>query len=865
MKKTLRLIPFLLLIFAIYIGLFFAISRFNITGKITLTPEISFNAEQQRLEGKVVLQLDETDFIPANSYFEVYIDNKLYKTITLPEFIALSDQAGKGNYTQASFNINGKKITVLDEYNFGYGFGACKQQEGGESEEREEKEWQLPPIIKKLFPAVVLDWFNKQLPSDTEIDKCIYNWKCSEWSKCNLDYKQTRTCRDLAGCEDIMKIETKPCACHPGENYTVTCPSGKSVVIATCKVNETCKPICKRMLYAKQITADIINPDQNIYVYKWVDPCTNKELGECYPGQHIECKIFDDISKNGWYVGDTLIKHANCSYWDQFMSEDEACANEVQYTCDSFDNKYTVDINKLIDTSKLEAGEHKLKIILKYDWSLPWNCSLIPTRVPEECTINGIQGKTEINVSGIGVYVYWLHTEKPICGTDCKTYPNECVAKCYYGINKKFDGPCPWNCQIAEQETTAYAAWYPPDDISTQGQDHDGGTEEEEETNILTLTEVLISSPEITFTIEETQPQEECESYVVCETGSQGVGVYRHTHTKTMFIFGSESDCASAKTLFDKQEIDVVSSCCRRYRPEGGDVTLKSYRVEQCSILQVTVNCTDEEEAIEVLQANNINYSNLKRIEDVELIELCEYGCAEDGVSCAGPGGGGSGGGGGGAGGGSGGGGGGAICIPNWSCTDWSPCMSDGYMYRTCTDLNGCDVSDYWRNPKPATKKPCYLECEEEWYCSEWSECINGIQTRECWDVNNCGTTYDKPATTRSCVSEEAGEEGQTIVQRKPWLPVVIAIAALVIALLVIGWKFGWFRPSKVRKTKLKETKLIARHAQTQIVPNEIVNYVKTNLKRGIDAGLIKQRLREAGWTEKQIAEAFRLAKRKQK
>ncbi|NIO20648.1 MAG: hypothetical protein GTN76_07890 [Candidatus Aenigmarchaeota archaeon] len=42
--------------------------------------------------------------------------------------------------------------------------------------------------------------------------------------------------------------------------------------------------------------------------------------------------------------------------------------------------------------------------------------------------------------------------------------------------------------------------------------------------------------------------------------------------------------------------------------------------------------------------------------------------------------------------------------------------------------------------------------CIENWRCSEWSVCpVYEIQTRKCWDENECGTTFDKPSEMRPC------------------------------------------------------------------------------------------------------------------
>ena len=50
----------------------------------------------------------------------------------------------------------------------------------------------------------------------------------------------------------------------------------------------------------------------------------------------------------------------------------------------------------------------------------------------------------------------------------------------------------------------------------------------------------------------------------------------------------------------------------------------------------------------------------------------------------------------------------------------------------------------------PAAAPP---PCVENWRCSEWSVCpVYEIQTRECVDLNKCGTEFYKPEDTRSCV-----------------------------------------------------------------------------------------------------------------
>lgn len=57
--------------------------------------------------------------------------------------------------------------------------------------------------------------------------------------------------------------------------------------------------------------------------------------------------------------------------------------------------------------------------------------------------------------------------------------------------------------------------------------------------------------------------------------------------------------------------------------------------------------------------------------------------------------------------------------------------------------------------------------CVERWECSDWGQCKNGLQTRSCSDLNNCGTEFNKPETERTCnegegkeTNKEKAEEG---------------------------------------------------------------------------------------------------------
>ena len=49
--------------------------------------------------------------------------------------------------------------------------------------------------------------------------------------------------------------------------------------------------------------------------------------------------------------------------------------------------------------------------------------------------------------------------------------------------------------------------------------------------------------------------------------------------------------------------------------------------------------------------------------------------------------------------------------------------------------------------------------CIEDWECGDWSECFEGVQIRDCVDLNKCGTVSDKPSESQFCEVVEGGEE----------------------------------------------------------------------------------------------------------
>ncbi len=88
--------------------------------------------------------------------------------------------------------------------------------------------------------------------------------------------------------------------------------------------------------------------------------------------------------------------------------------------------------------------------------------------------------------------------------------------------------------------------------------------------------------------------------------------------------------------------------------------------------------------------------------------------------------------------------------------------------------------------------------CIERWLCTEWSECINGIQTRECEDVNRCGTEENKPLLVQPCIEKRniteerakpTGITGLFVLIQNPAFLIILILIALAVILTIFRLK----------------------------------------------------------------------------
>jgi hypothetical protein len=74
--------------------------------------------------------------------------------------------------------------------------------------------------------------------------------------------------------------------------------------------------------------------------------------------------------------------------------------------------------------------------------------------------------------------------------------------------------------------------------------------------------------------------------------------------------------------------------------------------------------------------------------------------------------------------------------------------------------------------------------CTPEWQCSEWSKCAEGVQTRVCNDINNCGILENKPDESTSCTMPPSIEQPITEERTKDKTLGIIITAILAIGII---------------------------------------------------------------------------------
>ncbi|MEM4647712.1 MAG: Kazal-type serine protease inhibitor domain-containing protein [Candidatus Pacearchaeota archaeon] len=532
----------------------------------------------------------------------------------------------------------------------------------------------------------------------------------------------------------------------------------------------------------------------------------------CFPGQTKEFLCPDGINKITQTCKCEVINITPLTqrcYWSP--SDEEALQQCIdKYSCPNlgFSNIYYINLEKLnislID--KDENGEANIKFRLIYRWVTPWNFSNPICRMRQQ-----IPPEDQPYLPYITICDNYAINWSPVCGIDNITYPNACFAICQGNTQVRCYKECSLCPSIAPSIPSANLSGVSLLASSPSYKVH----------------EVEINSIETNVSIKSI----ECSWEYACINNTE----YNKTK-KVWLIYKGENSygkCIKASEIASK--ISPIIDICEI----GVGYPFK-----------FSISCYSYNQVIEKLVENNLAPDEIELDDHYIFLQNCRYGCRGD--RCA-------------TGGGGGGGGGGAppYCFPYWVCSNWGDCQPDNYQYRICIDINNCSQSDieWWNTTgcggnynclqsliKPTESKPCQYQCIENWQCSEWSSCDpdTGIQTRECIDLNNCGTTYNKPQTVQACEVQQKPptapkKKEKNLQQYLPFLGLILLLIIIIVVILIL-----LLSRRKGIEIKVEEE-----------LPSELIDYVKKARNIGMSDEEIRNKLKNAGWPDNLINAAL--------
>ena len=89
--------------------------------------------------------------------------------------------------------------------------------------------------------------------------------------------------------------------------------------------------------------------------------------------------------------------------------------------------------------------------------------------------------------------------------------------------------------------------------------------------------------------------------------------------------------------------------------------------------------------------------------------------------------------------------------------------------------------------------------CVPSWSCGDWSACVNGTQMRTCTDANNCGTTTNMPDLSGACIVQTTAPTGLFLgLSTANWI--IGILVGIAVGLFVI---YGEKNLKKIKKVRL--------------------------------------------------------------
>lgn len=144
------------------------------------------------------------------------------------------------------------------------------------------------------------------------------------------------------------------------------------------------------------------------------------------------------------------------------------------------------------------------------------------------------------------------------------------------------------------------------------------------------------------------------------------------------------------------------------------------------------------------------------------------------------------------------------------------------------------------------------LVCNENWKCEEdnWGICRGGAQEKICIDLNECGTTYNKPLIQRECIVNQPGRnqdgDGQTLMSVLLVVMLFITVFVLVFLIIYVVRRQGGKNKSN-NKSMSAEDKFIL----------ETRKIIKSYREQGYTNKQLREMLKKKGWDDRMIGKVL--------
>ncbi len=189
-----------------------------------------------------------------------------------------------------------------------------------------------------------------------------------------------------------------------------------------------------------------------------------------------------------------------------------------------------------------------------------------------------------------------------------------------------------------------------------------------------------------------------------------------------------------------------------------------------------------------------------------------------------------------------------------------SQTSSDGFSNSTWRNSSAVTVTQ----ASPTTTIPTgggsgttTIICSPSYYCSTWSACTNGVQTRDCTDLNSCYSIYSR-TDTRDCIAgqlPDTTEETTILEQKTEDIIESYSIISLVIITLALLLFIVLLVVATILARKHGKPKETTKQSQTK---SDLFRYMKQALDRGYSPEQIEEALIKAGWPKDMIQSGFK-------